>query len=205
MSRAQPVHRYTVAEYYEREYRADHKSDYYNGEIFAMAGGTARHSKLTMNLGAEFHGRLKGRTCEIYESNLRIKIKSNGLRTYPDGSVFCEPLVRDEEDKYRETYVNPAVIFEVLSKSTEAYDRGLKAWSYRNIESLKAYVLVSQAIPRIEIQERQPNGGWAIRDVDGIDAMLSLPCIGVEIPLSDIYLRVDFSIPDEDADQISEP
>jgi Uma2 family endonuclease len=187
------IKRFTVQEYYALETAASYKSDYYKGEIFAMAGGTAEHSRICVNIGGELRNRLRGKPCDTFESKLRLKIKATGLRTYPDVSVYCGPLERAEDDAYHETYTNPTVLFEVLSKSTEGYDRGFKAQNYRRIETLRAYALVSQTDAFIEIYERQPDNRWLLREVAGLDAVLTIPAIGVDVPLSEIYSRVTFT------------
>jgi len=115
--------RYTPAEYYALEHEAEYKSDYYEGEIFNMSGGMATHSLISVNIVGELRQRLKGKPCTAYESNLRFKIEDSSLRTYPDASVYCEPLRFDPEDPRNTTATNPKVVFEVLSPSTEAYDR----------------------------------------------------------------------------------
>lgn len=193
MSLPQRVKRFTPREYYELGHEADYKSDYYDGEIFAMAGGTSRHSLICSNITREVGNRVKRTPCAVYESNLRLKAKATGLRTYLDASVYCGPLERDEGDPYEETYTNPTVVFEVLSKSTEGYDRGLKSESYRQIETLKAYVLVSQESPHVEIFERQADGSWRLRETRGLDTTLAIPAIQIELPLAEIYDRVEFS------------
>lgn len=192
------VKRYTPQEYYRLERDAEFKSDYYEGEIFpvgevlAMAGGTAEHSLICGNLIREVGNRLKGGPCTVYESNLRLKIIATGLRTYPDMNVYCEKLLRDEEDEDGETYLNPTVLFEVLSKTTEAYDRGFKADCYRQVPSLRAYGLVSQTAPHIELFERQPDGLWALREAKGLESILSIPPLRIELPLAEVYARVEF-------------
>ncbi|MDB5353838.1 MAG: hypothetical protein JWN24_291 [Phycisphaerales bacterium] len=198
MGLPKPVQRYTPEEYYRLERAAQYKSDYYRGEIFAMSGGTARHSLIIMNIGGNLYPQLKGTPCTAYESNIRLKVKATELRTYPDVNIYCGPLERDEEDPNGETYTNPTVLFEVLSKSTEAYDRGLKAENYRRIESLRAYVLVSQHKPHAEVYERQPDGTWNLREASGPEAVLKIAAIGVELRLEDVYYRVDFNAPDGD-------
>lgn len=192
MSVPQPVKRYTPQEYYRMERAASYKSDYYKGEIFNMSGGTARHSLIIMNIGGELRIRLKGKPCTPYESNLRLKIKSTGLRTYPDVGVYCGPLEFDPEDDGIETVTNPTAVFEVLSKSTEGYDRGFKAENYRKIETLHSYVFVSQNSPHVEIAERQGNGTWSLREANGLEAVLTIPSIGVDLPLAEIYDRIEF-------------
>jgi Uma2 family endonuclease len=191
------VKRYTPQEYYALERLADYKSDYYQGEIFAMAGGTARHSLITMNIGREVGNRLKGKPCRAYESNLRMAVLATGLRTYPDVSVYCGPLIFDKADDGVETAVNPTVLFEVLSKSTEAYDRGLKSENYRRVESLRAYVLVSQDAPHAEIYERQTGGSWLLREVNTVGAALSIPALEIDLPLAEVYDGVEFPPPPE--------
>jgi Uma2 family endonuclease len=110
-----PAKRYTSEEYYRLERAAAWKSDYYNGEIFAMAGGTTRQSLIVMNIGGELRQRLKGNPCAPYDSNQRLKINDAGLRVYPDVSLYCGPLEYDEEDANAETATNPVVLFEVRS------------------------------------------------------------------------------------------
>jgi Uma2 family endonuclease len=193
MAIPQRIKRYTVQEYYALERVADYKSDFYAGEIFAMAGGTVRHSLICSNLVREVGNGLKGKPCRAYESNLRLKTKYTGLRTYPDVSVYCGALERDEEDPASETVTNPSVLFEVLSPSTEGYDRGLKAENYRRIESLQAYVLVSQATAHLEIYERQANQTWLLREEHGIESVLAIRAIGVDLPLAEVYDGVDFN------------
>src|SRR5258708_1959970 len=192
MTVPQRIRRYTPEEYYRLEHAAESKSDYYNGEIFAMAGGTERHSLICTNIGGETRSRLKNSPCRAYESNLRLKVAATGLRCYPDVSVYCQPLAVDLEDPYGQTYTNPTVLFEVLSKSTEAYHRNLKWEHYRRIPSLRAYVMVSQDAPHVEIYERQADGRWAFWEVDGLAAALSIPPLSIELPCSEIYVRVEF-------------
>lgn len=196
MSRVQQTRRYTPAEYYELERAADYKSDYYKGEIFAMFGGTARHSLISTNITSEIHYRLKGKPCRAYESNLRIKIKATGLRTYPDASIICGPIELDDEDPNNETCTNPAALVEVLSPTTELYDRNVKARDYLKIESLRAFALVRQDEPHVELYTRGDDGGWRFQRCDGLDASVPFPMLQIELPLSEIYAGVDFSKPD---------
>jgi Uma2 family endonuclease len=190
------VKRFTPQEYYALEREAEYKSDYYQGEIFNMSGGTARHSLITANIAGEARQRLKGKPCRAYESNLRLVVLATGLRCYPDLSVYCNPLQFDPEDNSGETATNPTLLFEVLAKSTEGYDRGLKAENYRRIESLRAYVLVSQVKAHVEVFERQASGHWLLRDANGLEAVVSLPAIGIDLPLSEIYDGVEFPPPE---------
>jgi Uma2 family endonuclease len=192
MGAAPPKKRYTPEEYYALEREAAYKSDYYDGEIFAMAGGTAQHSRIVTNILGELHSRLKGKPCAPYDSNLRVVIRVTGLRTYPDVSVFCESIEFDPKDPENTTALNPTVVLEVLSRTTEAYDRGFKSDNYRRIESLKTYVLVSQTGAHVEVYERQNKAKWLLSEAKDLDANVAIGCIGVELPLADVYDRVEF-------------
>jgi Uma2 family endonuclease len=183
---------YTPQEYYALERTAEYKSDFYKGEIFAMAGGTARHSLISANVTGELRQRLKNSPCRAYESNLRLRALATDLACYPDVGVYCGELIFDREDSAGETVVNPTVLFEVLSKSTEGYDRGVKSEAYRRIETLKAYVLVSQEMPHVEIYERREEGHWLLREVNGVEAVLSIPALSIELPLREVYAGVEF-------------
>lgn len=195
MGHALAIRRYSPAEYYQQERPATFKSEYLHGEIIAMAGGTTKHSLIKTNLIRELGNLLKGRPCAPYDSDQRLRVKDTGLRTYPDAAVYCGAMEYDPEDNQSETATNPTVLFEVLSDSTEAYDRGAKASHYRRIESLKAYVLVSQHVPLVEIYELAPEGVWQMREAAGQDAVLPVPCLGIELRLVEIYDRVVFDDP----------
>jgi Uma2 family endonuclease len=192
MGPAQPVHRFSVAEYYALEETAEYRSEFFDGEIFAMAGGSARHSLISLNLNAVLWNALRGKPCAAYESNLRLKIEASGLRTYPDAGVYCGKLEFDAEDPRGQTALNPTVLFEVLSPSTEAYDRGKKAENYRLIPSLKTYVLVCQDRPHVEVFERVVDGFWRLSEVSGLDSQIELPSLEVTLSLGEIYERVEF-------------
>ena len=193
------INRYTPQEYYARERLADYKSDYFQGQIFATARVTARHCLISANIGGEVGNRLKGKPCRAYDSNLRMAVLATGFRCYPDVSVYCGPLRFDEADTEGETAVNPIALFEVLSKSTEAYDRGLKAENFRRLETLQAYVLVSQDAPHVEICDRQAGGKWLLREVNTLEAVLSIPALEIDLPLAEVYDGVEFPPPPDDA------
>jgi Uma2 family endonuclease len=193
MSRVQSTRRYTPAEYYELERVADYRSDYYKGEIFAMSGGTPSHSLICANLVGELRQRLKGKPCTAYEANLRLKITATGLRTHPDASVYCGKMEPDPEDSAAETFTNPTALFEVLSPSTELYDRNVKARSYLQIESLRAFALVHQDEPHVELYTRGDDGTWPFQRCDGLSSSIPLPMLQIELPLAEIYAGVDFS------------
>lgn len=193
MGIVRPSRRFTPAEYYRLEEEATYKSDFYNGEIFAMAGGSEAHSLICVNLAGELRNALKGKPCAVYDPNMRLLVKATGLRTYPDASVYCAPRDIDPEDPSGQTLTNPTVLFEVLSPSTESYDRGLKASHYRRINSLKALVLVSQDLPRVEAYFRQADGMWGLRELEGLDQVLHLAEIDARLPLAEVFDRIDFS------------
>jgi Uma2 family endonuclease len=189
---AQKQKRYTPEEYYALERDAAYKSEYYDGEIFAMAGGTDEHSAIIGNIIIAVGVRLRGSDCVIRDSNLRMTVQATGLRTYPDAAVYCGPAMFDEEDTDHQTRLNPTVVFEVLSRTTEGYDRGNKFEHYQQIPSLKSYVLVSQWHARIDIFDRQADGSWSLRGASGMDAKVEISAIGIELPLSEVYDRVTF-------------
>jgi Uma2 family endonuclease len=193
MALVKEIKRYTPAEYYQLERKAQYKSDYYDGEIFAMAGGTKRHSLICTNISGELRHRLKGKPCVAYESNLRLKVKATGLRTYPDVSVYCGDHERDPDDTDGETLTNPTVLFEVLSPTTESYDRTVKRPHYRRVESLQMLVLVSQDKAYAEIYQREPSGEWSFHEAEGLNGSLVLTPLGIELPMAEIYDKVDFA------------
>lgn len=184
-------HRYTYDEYLVRERVADTKSEYYGGQIFAMAGGSPRHNSIGVNLVASLRNRLRGSPCRPFNSDQRIRISACGLTTYPDVSIICGELQMDAQDV--DAIVNPRVIFEVLSKSTEGYDRGKKFDFFRQIESLDEYVLVSQEDSQVECFTRQSDGNWLLSISKGLGGALRLSTVSVELPLVEIYEDIVFS------------
>jgi Uma2 family endonuclease len=186
----EPRKQLTEAEYLALERRAEFKSEFYDGEMFAMAGGSPTHSLIATNLAGELRARLKGKPCLPYNSDLRLKIEATGLCTYPDLSVVCGPLqfAPGQDD----TFVNPTLLAEVLSDSTEAYDRGKKFEHYRQIPTLREYLLVSQKEPRIEQFLRQPNGEWTLREAAGLAAVLTLVSLDITLSLAEAFANVQF-------------
>ena len=151
------------------------------------------HSLIATNLASEVRTVLKGKNCVPFNSDIRMKVEITGLITYPDLSVICGPF--EFADDAQDTVVNPTVIVEVLSDSTEAYDRGKKFEHYRRITSLQEYLLVSQSEPRIEQFIRGDAGQWVLREAAGHDALLDLPSLQVTISLREIYASVTFAPP----------
>lgn len=181
----------TPTEYLRKERAAEYRSEYFAGEMFAMAGGSLRQSLIKSNVVGELRAALKGHPCLACDSDLRIKVAATGLYTYPDASVSCEPIEFDDEQ--RDTVLNPVLLVEVLSPSTEAYDRGKKFEHYRRIPSLREYLLVSQEAPHIEHFLRNDDQTWTLTEVAGLDATLTLPTFGIQLLLREIFDKVDFS------------
>ncbi|HSL72022.1 MAG TPA: Uma2 family endonuclease [Longimicrobiales bacterium] len=177
----------TPAEYLEAERRAETKSEYFAGQVFALAGASKAHNLIVVNLVAILHGQLKGQPCEVYPSDMRIHVRT-GLYTYPDVSVVCgTPQL---EDEHFDTLLNPTVLIEVVSDSTERYDRGRKAEHYRQIESLQEYLLAAQDKARIERYRRQGEREWVLTEAIGLEESVPLDSVGCVLPLRDVYDRV---------------
>jgi len=177
-------------EYLRRERQAEYKSEYLNGEIFAMGGASEVHNLIAGNIFGELRQQLKERSCRVYISDMRVKVHSVGLYTYPDVVIVCgEPEFEDNEF---DTLLNPTVLIEVLSKSTERYDRIAKTSYYRTIDSLAAHLLVAQDEIRLEQYSRQPDGQWLFSEYLTLDAVVDLASIECTLKLSDVYDRITF-------------
>lgn len=183
--------RYTPEQYLEWERAAPVKSEYFDGQIFAMAGASLEHNLITLNIGGEVRQQLKGRPCLTFSNDMRVKVSESGLYTYPDVVVVCGE--RTFSDAVQDTLENPTVIFEVLSPTTEAYDRGAKFAQFRRLPSLQEYVVVSQTEFLVEQFVRQADGNWLFLEASGEAASVSLPTLAVTLPLSEIYDRVEFT------------
>jgi Uma2 family endonuclease len=183
--------RFTPEQYLELERKAEHKSEFLHGEIFAMAGASRAHQLVGGNVFGSLHAQLRARPCEVYSSDMRVQVEVTGLYTYPDLVVACGKLEFTQGD----TLANPTVIIEVLSPSTEACDRGEKFAHYRRLESLTDYVLVSQDRMRVEHYVRQGDQ-WVLTEVSGPAGVLNLASIGCQIRLADIYEKVEFPEPE---------
>lgn len=193
MASAVPVRWLSPEEYLAVERRAAFKSEYYDGEIFAMAGGSRAHNLIAMNVGGELRQRLKTSGCEVFGADMRVKVPAGTLYTYPDVAVVCPPV--QLEDEHGDTLLNPVVIFEVLSDSTESYDRGREFEHYRKLDALREYVLVSQDEPHVDHFTRAGDGSWVLRDAAGLDALLRLESLDCELPLREVYAKVEFPEP----------
>jgi Uma2 family endonuclease len=175
---------YTFAEYIAMEAKSPTKHELVNGEIYAMAGGTPEHGRLSVNVQGELRNALRGRPCNVFNSDVRIRVLATGLATYPDATVICGRLETDAEDK--NTLVNPVVLVEVLSDSTAAYDRDDKRAHYRRIPSLRDYLLVAQHDRRIEHYHRNDDGTWTLRDVRAGGEVV-LDAIGCKLSVDAVY------------------
>ena len=187
--------RITPQEYLIRERQASTKSEFYQGEIFAMGGRSANHSLIAANFVREAGNALKDKPCTVFNSDLRVQIQATGLYTYPDATIVCGEQIFD--DDHRDTLLNPTVIVEVLSDSTEKYDRGKKANHYRQIKSLKELILIAQDRPQVERFTRQPNGDWLFHEQKELSADFELLSLGISIALSELYHGVKFEPTEE--------
>ncbi len=189
---AAPVRRITPEEYLAFERLAERKSEFYNGEIFAMAGASREHNLIALNLAGELRQQLKDKPYEVYSSEMRTRIP-NGPYVYPDVVAVCsEPQFEDEG---LDTLTNPFVVIEVLSESTADFDRGTKFRYYRRIESLREYIVVDQMEPHVERFSRGHGDVWQMEESTGLSAMPTVESLGCQLLLSDIYLKVTFPPP----------
>lgn len=177
--------RYTIEEYLEMENAATEKHEYYKGEIFAMSGAKLHHNIITTNLLVALGNKLSGKPCRPFGSDMRIHIPKNTLFTYPDISVICgEVESRDNDDM---NFLNPTVIIEVLSPSTKNYDRGEKFRLYRDIATLKEYILVDSEAIGVEAFHINSSGHWELSEYRDISVLLNIRAIDVSLSLSEIY------------------
>jgi Uma2 family endonuclease len=183
--------RLSPEEYLTIERNAERKSEFYAGEMFAMAGASEAHNLITVNVTRELSSQLRGRPCRTYAGDMRVKVSETGLYTYPDVAVACGEV--QFEDTHRDTLLNPTVIVEVLSPSTEAYDRGEKFAQYLRLPSLQQYILIAQDRPRIERYRRSEEQEWIFSATDGLENTTHLGSIGCDLVLADVYDRVEFA------------
>jgi Uma2 family endonuclease len=189
--KAQTVKKMTPQEYLAMERQNEYKSEYLNGQVFAMAGASRWHNLIITNVVRELSTQLKKQPCEVYPSDMRVRIPRTGLYTYPDVTVVCGKP--EFEDEHRDTLLNPMLIVEVLSPSTEAYDRGAKFGHYRKIESLQEYVLISQEKPLIERFLRQEGTSfWVLSEAEGLHTAIDLSSISGRLELAEVYEKVKF-------------
>jgi len=189
MATAAEKTRYTPEQYLTLERKAAYKSEYREGNVYAMTRANRTHNLITGNVCAEIGRELLDRPCEVYVSDMRVRITATGLYTYPDVVVACGGP--QFEDREVDTLLNPTLIVEVLSDSTEAYDRGVKFKHYRRLPSLQQYVLVSQDRVLVERFTRQGDE-WLLAECSDLQDVLRLPSIACEVSLRQIYAKVEF-------------
>lgn len=187
---SRPRRRFTPEEYLILERNASFRSEYIQGEIFAMAGGSLEHDTIAANLGGLLHSQLRGRDCQVLTSNMKVRTRRSGLFSYPDVTVFCgQPQFHDDR---RDVLTNPKVIIEILSPSTEEFDRGMKRVLYQSIESLAEYLLIAQDAPQVEHWVRREDDQWLVSRLEGLEARVTLACIECTLELSEVFERVSF-------------
>lgn len=185
----QSLIRLTADQYLFAERQSDAKSEYFDGEIFAMAGASREYNQISANLVRVLGNQLLDKPYSVYSSDMKVRIEKARKYTYPDLVIACQ--TERFEDEHRDVLLNPVVILEILSDSTEAYDRGRKFLHYPLLDSLAVYLLVSQDAPRIEMFARQENNAWLYAEFHGLDAMVEIASIGCSLCLGDVYHKVD--------------
>ena len=191
--------RMTFAEYATLCEKSDRKYEFHAGRVVAMAGGTENHSRCSRNLTSSLHNRVRP-PCESFESNLRVHVRQTARGYYPDAFVVCGDVEFDDRGPAESTVLNPRVVFEVLSPSTERFDRTEKFDHYRRIESFEEYVLISQDEPRVETFLRQDNGNWLMSIWTGTDAVARVRCLELDLPLAELYAGVVFPLREAEPD-----
>jgi Uma2 family endonuclease len=181
----------TPDEYLAAERLSDYRSEYLDGGVYPMTGGSINHIRIVSNLTAELNVQLRGRRCDVLPTEMKIRLQESRKFFYPDVTVVCgEPQFHDNR---RDIILNPDLLIEVLSPSTEAFDRGAKFRAYQTIESLKEYLLVSQEKPLVEQYIRNGEGKWTYSAAEGLESSLALPSIECTLNLSAVYDKVDFN------------
>jgi len=185
-----PTRLLSPQEYLAQERQADFKSEYLRGEVFAMAGASYEHTLIKDNLARKAGNQLENGPCHVLTSDMRVKVNSTGLYTYPDIAIVCEKP--QFENEVFDTLLNPRAIVEILSDSTEKYDRGTKFGHYRQIPSLQEYVLVAQDRALVERFARQSDDSWLLTVFEGLSQTFAFVSVAAQIPLTEIYRGVEF-------------
>jgi Uma2 family endonuclease len=190
MLQRQPTFFYTAEEYLALEEKAGSKSEYYNGQILAMAGGSYNHNIIAGNINAIFNQFAASNPCVAFTGDMRLLVKSSGLYTYPDAMLVCGQV--QFAPNRNDTLINPMIIVEVLSPSTRDYDRGLKFELYRAIESLQDYILIDQTRVHVEYFHKLEPERWVLIDYNNSETTLIIQSIDLNLPISRIYHKVDW-------------
>jgi Uma2 family endonuclease len=184
-----PITRLTPEEFLERERAAEEKHEYWHGEMFAMAGGSPPHSFVINNTSATLTYLLRGHSCYVFNSDLRVAVRWDELITYPDVTVLCgKPEYADD---HKDTLTNPAMVVEVLSPSTRKSDRGEKAFLYRQVPSMREILLVEPEPTMIEHYSKLPNGHWELEVITDRSAIVQLPNLNQSLPVVEIYRDIE--------------
>jgi Uma2 family endonuclease len=184
---AQPLHhRFTFEEYVRLEGDSGTKHEFVGGSVFAMSGGTPEHAAIAANVARLLGNALEGRPCRVFSSDLRVRVATTGLATYPDVTVICGKLELDPADPKEHTVLNPKLIVEVLSPSTEDYDRGDKLGNYKQISSLEEVMLVAHDRNEVEVVRREADGSWS-RHIAREREAATLTCVACEMAVAEIY------------------
>lgn len=197
-------HRWTPDEYLVFERASDTKHEYWDGQIYDMAGASDNHETVKTNVVTSLNTQVRKRDCKVYSSDMRVKVDKRTYN-YPDVVVVCGERKFDDSE-HVDTLLNPHVIVEILSPSTKDHDRGEKSRRYRTLESLQAYLLLAQDRAYAEVFTRQPDGGWLINEIKGLHATVALEAIGCTLVLADVYEKVELKpnleiLPDEQDDE----
>jgi Uma2 family endonuclease len=179
----------TPEEYLVAERAAAYKSEYVDSKVRAMSGASEEHNLIAVNVVAALHAQLRTGPCKVYPSDMRVKVSATGSYVYPDVTVVCGGA-QFEDDKF-DTLLNPTVIVEILSPSTEGYDRGKKFAHYRKLASLMEYVVIAQDAHHVEHYVRRPDDRWMLSEIDGEDGVIELPSVDCRLSLADVYEKVD--------------
>lgn len=179
---------YTLQEYFDLEETAEYKSEYYQGEIFAMAGGSANHNLIALNVATIFNLAFEQRPCRTFMSDMRLLVKAADLYTYPDIMIVCGQL--KFAHKRTDIITNPVLIVEILSKSTESYDRGHKFKFYRTIPTLQHYILIDQAQIYLDYFQKITGGRWVLQAFSDPNQRVELAALDLELPLHRVYNKV---------------
>jgi Uma2 family endonuclease len=185
---------YTIAEYFKIDSDSEVRHEYVRGQIIDMAEGTDRHGQIIHNLHGALWARLRGMPCQGRDGNLRVRFGRKVIYGYPDALIVCGQPKFDPAAPANTTLLNPRVLFEVLSETTEAYDRGLKFERYREIESFEEYVLIAQDRPSVEIYRRQASGLWTLEPYLGVGSSAGILTAAIELPLAEVYAGLDFPL-----------
>jgi Uma2 family endonuclease len=195
---AAPKQKYTLEEYLELDKNSEERYEYFDGEVFTMAGGSPDHARLSGGVYALLERKLEGRDCEAFNSEMRVKVPAALPYRYPDASVVCGEPTFEELDGQK-MLINPILIVEVLSPSTVAYDLGEKFTAYQSINTFQEYLLISQDRPHIIQHIKQAKRKWLRIEIEGMDSEVMLESIGVTLTLREIYRRVKFQAAEKEA------